>query len=324
VIIRSRLHSEHLGENLLGDPSERDLFVYVPPGFPESGIRYPVAFLLHAFGQTAAELVDPPTDKQRWVPPIEDVLDPVFRRMDTPPMIVVIPDGTMRYGCGQWVDSPVSGNFEQFVVNDVVAYVDDQFPTIADPISRGILGFSSGGVGAWNIASAHPETFGAMAMLSGDSLLDITHKPVLYEYLNSIWPDAPNGPLEGNFLSDLVYAYSACYSPNADNPPFFVDLPIEFPSGELVAQAWERWLQFDPVVNWRDRLDNLRKLSGILLDVGVADDYHLQWGHRLLSHYLTEAGIPHLATENEGNHGGRSRERIQLALQWLSGVLVRG
>jgi len=323
VIIRLRIQSENLGRNLLGDPSERDLFVYLPPGYDESGVRYPTAYLLHAFGQTAAQLVEPATDKKRWVPPIEDVLDPVFGRMEASPMIVVIPDGTMKYGCGQWVDSPVSGSFEQYVVRDVVDHVDEHFPTIAVPESRGILGYSSGGVGAWNIGSSHPETFCALAMLSGDCLLDVTHKPMLYEYLDSIWPEAPNGPIEGNFLSELVYAYSASYSPNPGNPPFFVDLPIEFPTGELVVEAWERWLRFDPVVNWRSRLENLRKLSGILLDVGVSDDYELQWGHRLLSHHLGGAGITHEATENEGDHGGRSRERVQVALRWLSRILSR-
>ena len=107
------------------------------------------------------------------------------------------------------------------------------------------------------------------------------------------------------------------------HPPFYVDLPVVFPSGELVEEVWDRWLGFDPVVNWRDRLDNLAKLKGILLDVGSNDDYHLQWGHRLLSHHLREAGIAHEATENTGNHGGRSRERCQVALEWLAQVLER-
>ena len=61
----------------------------------------------------------------------------------------------------------------------------------------------------------------------------------------------------------------------------------------------------DPVVNVHDRLDNLRKLSGILLDAGSHDDYNLHWGHRVLSHRLREAGIAHEFLENTGNHGGR-------------------
>jgi S-formylglutathione hydrolase FrmB len=245
----------------------------------------------------------------------------VFERIGAPPMIVVIPDGSSRLGCGQWVDSPVTGNFEQYVVNDVVAFADAHYRTIPDSRSRGVFGFSSGGFGAWNLASRNPEVFGAMAVLSADSFLDMTHKVMPYKYLDSIWPEAPNGPIEGNFWSEIVYDYAACYSPNPERPPFYVDLPVAHPSGELIQEVWDRWLSFDPVVNVHDRFDNLRKLSGILLDAGCNDDYNLHWGHRLLSHHLDEAGIPHEHRENPGNHGGRANERHQMALQWLSHVL---
>jgi enterochelin esterase-like enzyme len=324
MIIESRIDGTRLAGNLLEDPSERHLYVYLPPGYESAARRYPTAYLLHAFGQDAERFVHPATDGQRWAPPLEDVLDPVFGRMGAAPMIVVIPDGDTSYGCGQWVDSPVTGNFDQYVVHDVVPHVDSTYRTLAEPESRGILGFSSGGFGAWNIGSRNPGTFGALAMLSGDSYLDVTHKVLLYEYLTSIWPEAPNGPIEGNDMSSMVYAYSAAYSPNPENPPFYVDLPVTFPSGELIQEVWERWLSFDPVVNWRTRLDNLQRLRGILLDVGASDDYQLQWGHRLLSHHLRKAGIPHDYQENTGNHGGRSRESIQGALQWLGRVLAGG
>ncbi len=321
MIHKLRIESVQLAGNLLGDPSERDLFVYVPPGYEDTDRRYPTAYLLHAAGEGPGSLVDPPTDRKRWVPPLEDVVDPVFRRMGATPMIVVIPDGTTRYGCSQWVDSPVCGNFEQSVVHDVVSFVDERFRTIANSTGRGIFGFSSGGMGAWNIGSQNPDVFGALAMLSGDSYLDMTHKTLLYDYLNSIWPEPPAGPIDGNDYSSIVYAYSACYSPNPSNPPFYVDLPLSFPEGELLQDVWDRWLAFDPVINCATRTADLKKLRGILLDVGTADDYYLQWGHRLLSHRLGRAGINHQVNENTGNHGGRSRERFQVALLWLSQVL---
>jgi hypothetical protein len=132
VIVHTRLESSHLAGNLLGDPNERDLFVYLPSGYDKSDRRYPTAYLLHAYGDTAAKAVTPATDGQRWQPPLEDVLDPVFRRMGVAPMIVVIPDGNSRYGCGQWVDSPVTGNFEQYVLIDVVGFVDAIHRSIPD------------------------------------------------------------------------------------------------------------------------------------------------------------------------------------------------
>jgi S-formylglutathione hydrolase FrmB len=321
MIIQSRHQSPFLASNMLGDPDERDLFVYVPPGYEESDRRFATAYLLHAFGQSARSVVSPATDGERWHPPIQDVLDPVFGRMGAPPMIVVIPDGNCRWGCGQWVDSPVSGHFGSYVAKDVVAFVDSTYRTIPNARSRGVFGFSSGGMGAWNIVSQNPETFAAMAVLSADTFLDMTHKIFPYKYFNNIWPEAPAGPVEGDDWSMMTYAYSAAYSPNPDNPPYFVDLPVAWPSGEVIQQVWDRWLSCDPVENYRDRLDNLRKLSGILLDAGVHDNYELHWGHRVLSHRLTGAGIPHKLTENPGNHGGRADERLQVALEWLGQVL---
>src|SRR6266581_6328760 len=224
MIIHTRIESPHLAGNLLGDPSERDLFVYVPPGYEESDRRYPTAYLFHAYGVTAAQEVTPATDGERWSPPLEDVLDQVFGRMGVPPMIVAIPDAWSRWGCGQWVDSPVTGNFEQYVLHDVIPYVDGAYRTLPTARSRGALGFSSGAFGSWNLASRNPDVFGAMAVLSADSWLDMTHKVMLYKYLDSIWPEAPSGPVEGNEWSEIVYDYSATYSPNPDNPPFYVDL----------------------------------------------------------------------------------------------------
>jgi enterochelin esterase family protein len=321
VIVPTRVRSSHLEGNLLGDVAEKDVFVYLPSNYDDTEERYPTAYLLHEMGTDAAGLVEPATDGRRWRPPLVDVLDPVFGRMGVPPMIVVIPDGATSWGHSQWVDSPVCGNFEQFVVRDVVDFVDQNFRTDARPSRRGVLGFSSGGVGAWHLGSRNPEVFGALAMLSGDSLFELSLKPMLYRYLDSIWPDAPAGPLEGNDAAATVYSYAACYSPNPRRPPLYVDLPIAHPSGEIVEAIWRSWLSFDPVESVQARRDGLEALRGIFLDVGVADDFNIQWGHRQLSHRLREAGIAHEAIENSGNHGGRSRERIQVALSWMSTVL---
>jgi len=66
VIVHSSLDSLHLAGNLLGDPSERDLFVYLPPGYEATDRGYPTAYLLHALGDSAASHVTPKTDGPRW------------------------------------------------------------------------------------------------------------------------------------------------------------------------------------------------------------------------------------------------------------------
>jgi enterochelin esterase-like enzyme len=100
---------------------------------------------LHAYGETAELMVTPAIDGERWRPPIEDVLDPVFGRVGAAPMIVVIPDGNSRYGCGRWVDSPVTGSFEQYVLHDVIPHVDATYRTLPVARSRGVFGFRPAG-----------------------------------------------------------------------------------------------------------------------------------------------------------------------------------
>jgi hypothetical protein len=83
---------------------------------------------------------------------------------------------------------------------------------------------------------------------------------------------------------------------------------MAFPSGELIQDSGTGG-------------SASTQLRGILLDAGDHEDYNLHWGHRLLSHYLTEAGIAHEHRENPGNHGERYKERYQVALEWLSQTL---
>ena len=103
--------------------------------------------------------------------------------------------------------------------------------------------------------------------------------------------------------------------------PYYVDLPIAYPSGAVIQPLWDRWLSYDPIVSWRERVDNLRQLRGILLDCGYRDDFDLHYGHRLLSGALSGAGIAHQVEEHDGTHDGRLFERLQFALGWFSQVL---
>ena len=98
-------------------------------------------------------------------------------------------------------------------------------------------------------------------------------------------------------------------------------LPIEFPTGVVVQDLWDKWLSYDPVVSWRHRTEQLRRLRGIRLDVGYHDEFDLQYGHRILSRGMAADGIAHEAVEHDGTHGSRLFERIQLSMEWFSRTL---
>lgn len=323
MIVVDRITSRHLAGSLLGDPSERDLLVYVPTFRNEQ--RMPVLILLHGFGERVGSWTNGPVIRGGSSrPSIETVLDELFADRDVPAMIVAMPDGWSHYGCSQWVDSTVNGNFERYVTEEVIERLDERYPTIPTAASRGVFGISSGGLGAWQLGSLHPEVFGAVAVLSGDSYFDYTHRAWLYALLAAWSPDDPNGPIAGHPDSWLVYALASSYTPNRNRPPYFVDLPVEYGTGELIPELWDRWLSFDPIVNYASRIANLRALRGILLDVGVQDEYGFQYGHRILSRRLDQAGIPHLAREHAGGHVSHLAERIDLAVRWFGRTLASG
>ena len=161
-----------------------------------------------------------------------------------------------------------------------------------------------------------------MALLSADSYFDLTHRQWLYAYYHNVFPQEPHGPVNGDEYSWLAYGLGSCYTPNPDRPPYYVDLPIEFPSGKIIPELWERWLSYDPVVSWQSRAGNLRQLRGILLDAGYNDQYDLHVGHRILHRELDAAGIAHDFVEHDGTHTSRLDERIQHAVGWFAQTLA--
>lgn len=323
MILIEQFESQQIAGNVWGDASRRDLVVYLPPSYErDTQRRYPVAYLLHGYGNRALFWTIPHLNFAVDRRPMGGVLDELFAGAGVPEMIVVMPDGWSKLGCSQWVDSTVNGNFEQYVAREIVAHIDQTYRTLASRDSRGVIGFSSGGIGAWNIVSRNPDVFAALAALSADSYFEYTHKSQIYRFFNAVLPNRPSGPVNGDQLSWYVYGLAACYAPNPAKPPFFGDVPIDDESGEIDEAAWKKWLSFDPVVNWHPRQDALRSLRGIYLSVGYRDGLEFHWGHRLLHHRLDRAGIRHVNQEDGGIHSDRLYERVQKAMRWMAGVLV--
>jgi S-formylglutathione hydrolase FrmB len=238
------------------------------------------------------------------------------------PMIHAFPDGASRWGCSQWVGNDVQGDYDAYVAEEVVRFVDERYRTLPAAASRGLVGASSGGSGTFHIGARHPDVFGALAIQCADSYMEATHVPWLVRFVNASYPHGPRGPLPGNYWTWITYGLSLAYSPNADNPPYYEDLPISYPTGELVPEVWERWLPYDPIRAVYGFAEALRGYRGIYLDTGFRDDHDLHLGHRILSKRMGELGIAHENHEHDGTHGSHTIERLELILQWFSRVLT--
>ena len=146
-------------------------------------------------------------------------------------MIVVAANGFNAYGGSFYTNSPVTGNWEDFIVRDLVGNIDANYRTIARAESRGIAGHSMGGYGAMMLAMKHPELFSAVYALSPCCMVmdnDMSEANVAWPHILSLTSrdqlkEKPQSPQD--FFSIVFVALSAAMSPNPSKPQFFVDFP---------------------------------------------------------------------------------------------------
>ena len=112
---------------------------------------------------------------------------------------------------------------------------------------------------------------------------------------------------------------SACYSPNPDAQLGF-DLPIDLHTGARVPEVWKRWLRFDPVCACEEYAQGLRSLDLLHLEAGTSDEFHLQFGLRVLAQRLTSLKIEHNHEEFDGGHFGINGRYVQLMPRLIEAI----
>jgi S-formylglutathione hydrolase FrmB len=291
--------SEVLRGNALGDPHVRPLWVYLPPGYDdEPDRRYPSIYVIQGLtGQL--DMWRNRTSFRRNFP---ELVDELFASGDSPPAILVWVDGWTSLGGSQFVDSPGTGRYHTYIVDEIVPWVDERYRTLPEAGHRGIAGKSSGGYGAMITPLLRPDVFGGLATHAGDALFEMCYLPdfrrsvrVLRDQYDGsfekFWEDfrsrnAFETDSDYHLLNDWCMA--ACYSTDDDGT---VQLPYDIATGELRPEVWERWLAWDPVRMARERGDALRSLSAIYVDCGKRDQFFLDLGAEAFRRELEAAGI---------------------------------
>jgi enterochelin esterase family protein len=319
-----RIDSAALAGNPLGDPTERDVHVYLPPGYRGGGARrWPVVLVLTGFTGFGEMMFR----RQSFGEALPQRLDRLIATGKIPPMIFASPDCFTAYGGSQYVDSPAVGNYETFVVREVVPRIDAAFRTRATPRHRAVAGKSSGGYGALMLGMKHPDVFGALASHSGDAYFDYCYG---FDFVKAWVPLMKAGGVEKWLkafraaqkvkMDDVhvlnIVAMSACYLPNPKAPLGF-DLPFDMETGEERHDLTRKWAKFDPVVACGKYAGNLRKLRGVFVDCGLRDEYALQAGARILVKRLRALRVkPLVHQEFEDGHMDITY-RYDVSLPWL-------
>ncbi len=320
-----------LAGNPLDDPAERRIPVYLPPSYDENK-RFPVIYLLAGFASTGQSFLNYSFGRQS-VPEMAETLIADGKMHEA---IIVMPDCMTRYGGSQYVDSPATGNYETYLVDEVIPFIDSTLSTLPEKKHRAIAGKSSGGFGALRLAMRHPDQFAAVACHSGDMGFELCYKPnfpaaarVLEQYRGSIadfltsYLSALKKPQKEFALLDLI-GMAAAYSPSIDtSTPENIRLPFTPHTCETVDEVWKQWLSFDPIemIEKEEYREALRSLDFLFLDCGTLDEYNLQFGHRIFSAKATRYNIAHRYEEFMDTHSNTSY-RYGVSLPALSEVIA--
>src|SRR4051812_18743571 len=153
-----KIHGARLEGNLEGNAVERDVLIFLPPSYAsQKNQRYPVVYALHGYSIGADQW-----SKEIHVP---QTIEGAFAQ-GAKEMIVVLPDSKTVHNGSMYSSSVTTGDFEQFITRDVVAYIDAHYRTVPNRTSRGLVGHSMGGYGASRIGMKHPDVFGSLYIMS--------------------------------------------------------------------------------------------------------------------------------------------------------------
>ena len=330
------INSDALHGNFVGNAFTRKLQIYTPPGYKKNGTQqYPVVYLLHGFPFSEKTFIDRDVWDE-WITPYLFTqeypdfpeegfrlwIDSLIAEGAIEPMIIVMPDAeTEPYGFSFYTNSILNGDFEDFIVNDLVDYMDSHYNTMANASGRAVIGHSQGGYAAFKFGMLHPDVFGTVASHSGLLLVDALLDPSFVYLLEQENQGGFTGPDPTKFLTSAMYAMSAAWSPNLSNPPFFVDLPLEFyPDGHLypVPEVMNLWHQNDVFTLLDSYHDAFNSLNGIYLDVGLVDELNTNLAHVPVLGKLDYYNIDYTFETYQGGHHTHMFERLAVALEFCS------
>jgi S-formylglutathione hydrolase FrmB len=281
TVEKIKVHGNSLEGNLEGDSPDRDVLVYLPPSYSkEPNRRYPVVYFLHGYTVGAQVYWNMMT---------------VPQAADKHEMILVHPDAFTIYDGSMYSSSLTTGDWETYIAQDLVAYVDSHYRTLANRDSRGLAGHSMGGYGAMRIGMKHPEVFSALYAMSSCCLMN-----------NPAAPGRGRGPA-GPTMAKALFAQAAAWAPNPLNPPQYFDLPEK--DGQIQPLIAAKWVANSLLVMVDQYVPNLRKYHAIAMDVGLQDP--LMGDNKELDRSLVRLGVSHTFETYDGTHTSRVKERFE-------------
>lgn len=324
TVHRLFIDSKILRNNMLGDPPRRIIDVYVPAGRDGTGLP----LLVDLVGFTAGGPAH--TNWKGIGENAPERLDRLIGSGEMPPVVVAFPDCFTRLGGNQYVNSIVMGNWEDFLIDEMLPAVEEQF-RCGGTGARGVFGKSSGGFGSLVHAMRRPDIWAAAASHSGDAgfeqlylsefpgvLRELAgHKLSIEAWIKAFEAKPKVG--EKDMLTIMTLAQAATFDPD---PSAFLGLrlPVDLETCELIEDRWANWLAWDPARLAETHGHNISRLKAFYLDCGTVDQYNILYGSRRVHRTLDRLGISHRYEEFEDNHTGVDY-RMDISLPFIAKAL---
>jgi len=308
-----------LAGNLIGEPLEQQAIVYLPPSYDLSSRRYPVVYAL-----IFTEITWYQQDQMNSIGNSVRSAMNIALRDGAQEMIVVAVDSVSAINTTHYfLDSPVTGDWEAYLTDDLVGYIDANYRTLPTAEARGLYAEGPHGLGGLMAAMRHSAIFSAL-YLNNPTITTPETAPAIENYYMSelarsqlsnlftevsVWPEKTaaaqfRDKLQNERGLTLVLrnavAYGLIAAPDIESGPPFFQYPYaaaDGPADEAVMQKWHEGLG-----NIRERIapyqDALRSLDiAIIADEAnnALGPAHLsaQLGPAHLSAQLTDMGIDH-------------------------------
>jgi len=312
-IPRGELHrlwhkSSVLEGNSLGDPTERELHVWTPPGWSAAES---LPLLVDLTGYWGSGL-----GHTNWKPDGESVPERLDRLAaeGMARAVVAFPDCFTKLYGNQYLNSAGSGRYGDYVCDEIVPTVEAQF-NCGGAGRRGVFGKSSGGYGAAWHGMNRSDVWSAISINSGDMGFDVLFIPTLYDACDALRPfdysaerwikhvEAKPKMKDKDRMILMDLGQAAFYDPD---PTQFrnIRLPMDPRTGELIPERWNNWMRHDPVVMFDALGENLRKLKLVYMDCGWSDQFRIHFGMRRFAAKLRAAGTAHTYEEYDDDHTG--------------------
>lgn len=314
-----------LTDNVLNDPTLRNLVVYLPPSYSKNADAYQTIYVLPSFAKCPLTYLN----SFVFAKPLIKLIDEAIVSNEIEESIYVFPDCSTRYGTSQYINSKGNGRYQDYFIDEIVSYVDHHYRTIQAPSHRMLLGRSSGGYGAFYNLLTRPDVFLNAGCIAPDCGFEYCYLPFVPHVLNTFekfgghrnFIDTPQAifPKSADYIQALsLIAMANCYSPGDTTSSDSFKFVCDMERGEFSDDIWDIWKSYDPLRLINKYEDNIKKAKFLSIYVGKEDEHHMRWGSRALSDKLKDRNIPHIYQETNGGHEGNENIFLTIIKEYHS------